>query len=202
MKPDLDPAAAAAPLDRLAALPPAPPLGRRPRFADEAPGARALTHGLMRAVAGDPDLKVLAVAGFAGHVRAYATHPPSSRAIFHPRSLHLGHLASAFGLRDPPSVFGKSSPAGGKDGGRGEKRGGGGGEGGRAGRRPPPGEAGAALRWRKQHCYTSLFPKMTRPHQQQQRPPPAPPAPGRAAPAAGAAPPARARARPPAAPAA
>lgn len=43
-------------------------------------------------------------AGFTSFVRAYATHARPVRHIFHPRSLHLGHAAKAFGLREAPSV--------------------------------------------------------------------------------------------------
>lgn len=42
--------------------------------------------------------------GFTSFVRAYATHARAVRHIFHPRSLHLGHAAKAFGLREAPSV--------------------------------------------------------------------------------------------------
>ncbi|KAI9754163.1 MAG: hypothetical protein M4579_004831 [Chaenotheca gracillima] len=39
---------------------------------------------------------------FQSHVRAYATHVASERSIFNIKTLHLGHLAKAFGLRDRP----------------------------------------------------------------------------------------------------
>lgn len=39
---------------------------------------------------------------FQSHVRAYATHVAAERAIFDMKSLHLGHLAKAFALRDKP----------------------------------------------------------------------------------------------------
>ncbi|KAL1786717.1 putative ATP-dependent RNA helicase DDX31 isoform X1, partial [Sigmodon hispidus] len=35
-------------------------------------------------------------------IRAYATYPRELKAIFHVRSLHLGHVAKSFGLRDAP----------------------------------------------------------------------------------------------------
>jgi len=40
---------------------------------------------------------------FQSHIRAYATHVASERHVFDIKSLHLGHLAKAFGLRDKPS---------------------------------------------------------------------------------------------------
>jgi ATP-dependent RNA helicase DDX31/DBP7 len=48
-------------------------------------------------------LHELAQDGFWSFVRAYATHERSVRHIFHPKSLHLGHAAKAFGLQEAPS---------------------------------------------------------------------------------------------------
>jgi ATP-dependent RNA helicase DDX31/DBP7 len=42
---------------------------------------------------------------FASFVRAYSTHPLEEKVFFHPKSLHLGHLAKAFALREAPSVM-------------------------------------------------------------------------------------------------
>ncbi|XP_007942530.2 probable ATP-dependent RNA helicase DDX31 [Orycteropus afer afer] len=36
-------------------------------------------------------------------IRAYATYPREMKHIFHVRSLHLGHVAKSFGLRDAPT---------------------------------------------------------------------------------------------------
>ena len=44
----------------------------------------------------------LARKAFQSHVRAYATHIADERKWFDIKSLHLGHLAKAFGLRDAP----------------------------------------------------------------------------------------------------
>ena len=88
-------------------LPPPPPLGRRPRFADEHPGARALAAGLLSAVSRDADLRAVAVAGFRASVRSYATFPAHLKPVCHVKRLHLGHVAHCFGLRDAPSVFGR-----------------------------------------------------------------------------------------------
>ncbi len=38
-------------------------------------------------------------------VRAYATHASGEKQIFHIKRLHLGHLASTFGLSQPPTSF-------------------------------------------------------------------------------------------------
>ncbi|XP_075690659.1 ATP-dependent DNA helicase DDX31 [Rhinoderma darwinii] len=36
------------------------------------------------------------------YIRSYATYPKDLKHIFHVRSLHLGHVAKSFGLRDAP----------------------------------------------------------------------------------------------------
>ncbi|QSZ34411.1 hypothetical protein DSL72_006003 [Monilinia vaccinii-corymbosi] len=40
--------------------------------------------------------------GYQSHIRAYATHVANERHIFNMQTLHLGHLAKAFALRDKP----------------------------------------------------------------------------------------------------
>jgi ATP-dependent RNA helicase DDX31/DBP7 len=42
---------------------------------------------------------------YQSHIRAYATHVAAERHIFDMKSLHLGHLAKAFALRDRPGVI-------------------------------------------------------------------------------------------------
>ena len=46
---------------------------------------------------------------FSSHVRAYATHPSNEKRFFHVKSLHLGHLAKAFGLREGPAGIGEGA---------------------------------------------------------------------------------------------
>lgn len=48
-------------------------------------------------------LEGLARDAFINFLRSYATHARIARYIFHPRKLHLGHVARAFGLEDAPS---------------------------------------------------------------------------------------------------
>jgi ATP-dependent RNA helicase DDX31/DBP7 len=48
----------------------------------------------------------LARNGFKSHIRAYATHTKEERVHFDITQLHLGHIAKAFGLRDPPGGIG------------------------------------------------------------------------------------------------
>ena len=49
-----------------------------------------------------PKYLEMARRGFQSHIRAYATHVANERHIFNMQTLHLGHLAKAFGLRDKP----------------------------------------------------------------------------------------------------
>ena len=44
----------------------------------------------------------LARRGYQSHIRAYATHVAAERGFFNIKTLHLGHLAKAFALRDRP----------------------------------------------------------------------------------------------------
>ncbi len=48
----------------------------------------------------------LARSAFTSHVRSYATHGQASSFIFHPKRLHLGHVAKSFALREAPSGVG------------------------------------------------------------------------------------------------
>ncbi|KAL4402007.1 ATP-dependent RNA helicase Dbp7 [Malassezia pachydermatis] len=59
---------------------------------------------LERWVLAAPHHATLARTAFLAHIRAYATHPASERAIFHVNQLHLGHLAKAFALREAPNT--------------------------------------------------------------------------------------------------
>ncbi|KAI1007925.1 ATP-dependent RNA helicase [Podosphaera aphanis] len=49
-----------------------------------------------------PKYLEMARRAFQSHIRAYATHVASERKIFNMQTLHLGHLAKAFALRDKP----------------------------------------------------------------------------------------------------
>lgn len=46
---------------------------------------------------------------FISHVRAYATHIGLERMYFNVKTLHLGHLAKAFGLRETPKKLGSKT---------------------------------------------------------------------------------------------
>lgn len=60
---------------------------------------------------------------FQSHVRAYATHVAAERGMFDIRQLHLGHLAKAFALRDPPGKVGVPGMRPGVSGAKGQKKG-------------------------------------------------------------------------------
>lgn len=52
---------------------------------------------------------------YQSHIRAYATHVAAERSIFDLKSLHLGHLAKAFALRDRPGSINVPGLRPGKD---------------------------------------------------------------------------------------
>lgn len=76
----------------------------RPCFLQTFQLAYELQQGLQLLVAGDKPLLDRARAAFQSHVRAYAARAPDSRAVFQVRSLHLGHVARSFALKDPPTA--------------------------------------------------------------------------------------------------
>nr|XP_019933755.1 PREDICTED: probable ATP-dependent RNA helicase DDX31 [Paralichthys olivaceus] len=47
---------------------------------------------------------------FQSFLRAYTTYPAHLKHIFHIRSLHLGHAAKSFGLRDAPQSLSCGAP--------------------------------------------------------------------------------------------
>ncbi len=59
---------------------------------------------LERTIEGNQPLLQAARQAFRSHVRAYATHSKESKGIFRVSSLHLGHVARSFALRDPPKA--------------------------------------------------------------------------------------------------
>jgi hypothetical protein len=53
---------------------------------------------------------------FRSFVRSYATHSSDTKGIFKVQSLHLGHVAKSFGLRESPQIGqGGSNPSGGSE---------------------------------------------------------------------------------------
>ncbi|XP_068105026.1 ATP-dependent DNA helicase DDX31 isoform X2 [Hyperolius riggenbachi] len=53
-------------------------------------------------VHGSPETISSAKKALQSYIRSYATYPKAMKHIFHIRSLHLGHVAKSFGLRDAP----------------------------------------------------------------------------------------------------
>lgn len=47
----------------------------------------------------------LARKAFGSFIRAYSTHPLEEKRFFHTKSIHLGHLAKAFALREAPGAI-------------------------------------------------------------------------------------------------
>ncbi|EQC41716.1 hypothetical protein SDRG_01673 [Saprolegnia diclina VS20] len=56
-----------------------------------------------QSVLADTELFDMACQAFQSFVRSYATHASETRQYFHVRSLHFGHVAKSFGLREPPA---------------------------------------------------------------------------------------------------
>eukprot|EP00271_Cylindrocystis_brebissonii_P007040 TRINITY_DN20152_c0_g1_i1.p1 TRINITY_DN20152_c0_g1~~TRINITY_DN20152_c0_g1_i1.p1 ORF type:complete len:1100 (-),score=220.58 TRINITY_DN20152_c0_g1_i1:9-3263(-) len=70
----------------------------------------AVLHSRLEAfIASKADLYLLATDAFRSFLRAYAAHRGRLKLIFHPKSLHFGHVAKSFGLQDAPSLLGQSS---------------------------------------------------------------------------------------------
>lgn len=57
-----------------------------------------------RWVLDDAQHAALARKAFSSFVRAYSTHPIEEKRFFHVKSIHLGHLAKAFALREAPNA--------------------------------------------------------------------------------------------------
>jgi ATP-dependent RNA helicase DDX31/DBP7 len=72
-------------------------------------GAFHAQQAILNAVAHDTALRCVAEDGFRAYVRAYATHGLDIKAFFSVRSLHLGHVAHSFGLRERPTTVGQST---------------------------------------------------------------------------------------------
>ena len=73
------------------------------------PASQRMLKKLVAKVASDKQYDVLAKDAFRAHVRAYAAFPSAFKHIFHVKRLHLGHVAAAFGLKDPPQLIGASA---------------------------------------------------------------------------------------------
>jgi hypothetical protein len=54
------------------------------------------------------ELKENAINAYHSYLRAYAAYPKQLKSIFHPRKLHIGHVARSFGLNDAPTMLARS----------------------------------------------------------------------------------------------
>ncbi|XP_053138597.1 probable ATP-dependent RNA helicase DDX31 isoform X2 [Hemicordylus capensis] len=57
----------------------------------------------------NPEMVRWAKKALQSFIRSYAAYPASLKHVFHVRSLHLGHVAKSFGLRDAPSNLSASA---------------------------------------------------------------------------------------------
>lgn len=84
--------------------------GERPKNWEEA--ATEYQLDVERWVISDGRAGEMARKAYVSHVRAYATHVSHERKMFDVKSLHLGHLAKAFALRERPGKMGRGDLAG------------------------------------------------------------------------------------------
>lgn len=75
---------------------------------DMHPGALTMQKALEAFITTEESMKQLAKDAFCSFVRAYAAHRGDLKRIFQVKKLHLGHVAKSFGLKDQPSLVGKS----------------------------------------------------------------------------------------------
>uniref|UniRef100_A0A0A9YS49 ATP-dependent RNA helicase n=1 Tax=Lygus hesperus TaxID=30085 RepID=A0A0A9YS49_LYGHE len=68
--------------------------------------ATVLQHNFESAILEDKTLHDIACKAYKSWVRFYATYPKDLRVVFDFKSLHLGHNAKSFALRDPPRAIG------------------------------------------------------------------------------------------------
>ncbi|XP_078433400.1 P-loop containing nucleoside triphosphate hydrolases superfamily protein isoform X2 [Wolffia australiana] len=76
---------------------------------DTHPWILSLQKAIETFVSGEVNIVQLAKSAFCSWVRAYAAHKGELKRIFMVKKLHLGHVARSFGLREQPSLVGRSS---------------------------------------------------------------------------------------------
>jgi ATP-dependent RNA helicase DDX31/DBP7 len=84
-------------------------VGKAAMVAELHPASLMMMRRIEAVTSARADIRKAAKDAFRAHVRAYAAHPAASKAIFHVKRLHLGHLAANFGLKETPGLLGKSS---------------------------------------------------------------------------------------------
>lgn len=68
----------------------------------------SLQRALESFVTSEDTTKKLARDAFCSWVRAYTAHRGELKKIFMVKKLHLGHVARSFGLKEQPSLLGRS----------------------------------------------------------------------------------------------
>ncbi|MQL86828.1 hypothetical protein Taro_019370 [Colocasia esculenta] len=75
---------------------------------DMHPWVSTLQKAIENFLSGEAKLQKLAKSAFCSWVRAYTAHRGELKRIFMVKKLHLGHVARSFGLKEQPSLVGKS----------------------------------------------------------------------------------------------
>ncbi|CAN6346766.1 unnamed protein product [Urochloa humidicola] len=84
------------------------PHKRKMIYLDMHPWIMSLQRSLEGFVAAEDATKKLARDAFCSWVRAYTAHRGELKKIFMVKKLHLGHVAKSFGLKEQPSLVGRS----------------------------------------------------------------------------------------------
>ncbi|KAK3135516.1 hypothetical protein QOZ80_5BG0419890 [Eleusine coracana subsp. coracana] len=84
------------------------PYKRKQISLDMHPWIMSLQRSLEGFVAAEAEMKKLARDAFCSWVRAYTAHRGELKKIFMVKKLHLGHVARSFGLKEQPSLVGRS----------------------------------------------------------------------------------------------
>ncbi|TVU19467.1 hypothetical protein EJB05_35617, partial [Eragrostis curvula] len=84
------------------------PYKRKQISLDMHPWIMSLQRSLEGFVAAEAETKKLARDAFCSWVRAYTAHRGELKKIFMVKKLHLGHVARSFGLKEQPSLVGRS----------------------------------------------------------------------------------------------
>eukprot|EP00262_Sarcandra_glabra_P002828 TRINITY_DN13208_c0_g1_i2.p1 TRINITY_DN13208_c0_g1~~TRINITY_DN13208_c0_g1_i2.p1 ORF type:complete len:587 (+),score=88.46 TRINITY_DN13208_c0_g1_i2:222-1982(+) len=81
---------------------------KKPIALEMHPWLLSLHRALESFISAEPKMKTLAKDAFCSWVRAYTAHRGELKRIFMVKKLHLGHVAKSFGLKEQPSLVGRS----------------------------------------------------------------------------------------------
>jgi len=84
------------------------PLKRKPISLDMHPWIMSVQRTLENYIASEAEANKLARDAFCSWLRAYTAHRGELKKIFMVKKLHLGHVARSFGLKEQPSLVGRS----------------------------------------------------------------------------------------------